>query len=239
MTSPNPYGDNYLDLRLERYRKYLPSLTALGPRPTDDPERAEQWDIASFNRRELFSWIDTQEDKKLNLDQQNKILAQDQAQYDATLRAQEENQQRQLAFSRQQAERQLQFQTQGLQLQRDRAADERQYRDQLLKRQDKQLAFDREERARVSAETKRQFELNFQNQKRQFDKTFAFNKERAEKNDKTRIQAQVYAEQGARRKIESDLGYGPQKRDRVGSPLEGLLVRLGRQQQNRPRLKEV
>ena len=178
------------------------------------------------------------QDRELAAYQFDKLHLQRDTQHTSTLRAQTENQQRQLDFQRQQSNQQLQFQTQGLQLQRDRMADERSYRNQLLQRQDRQLASDREERARVRADTKQQFQLQLQTQKDQFDKTFAFNEKRAAENDKARIQAQVHAEAGARRQVLSSLGYHNQQ-DKVGSPLENLMQRMNRNQRKRPRLRSV
>ena len=178
------------------------------------------------------------QDRELAAYQFDKLHLQRDAQHQAVLRAQSENQSRQLAFQQQQAQQQLQFQTQGLQLQRARIDDEKMYRKQLLDREQRKQDFDRLERKRVRQQTQKQFTLQLQQQKDQYDKTFAFNKERADKNDKTRIQAQTFAEQGARRQVLSSLGYN-NNRAKVGSPLENLLQRMNQRQQHRPRLRAI
>ena len=219
---------------------------------TDPDQRKQQED---YNRR-IQSIYDRSQDRQLATKQFDAQLAQRRQQHAATLRAQQLNQQRMLSFQRMQADRQSRFQQEQLGLQRQTAADEKKYRqqlltfqrgqaadektyrDQLLKRDDQKFQFEQAERQRVREQTAAQFKQQFEQQKEQYDKTLAFNRERAEKEDKTRVQAQVLAEAGARKQVLSSLGYDTGV-TKTKSPLENLLVQNQRGRQGRRRLSRV
>lgn len=223
MTYPNPYTN--------------PNTPILPPDAT--PEQKEYfYNVVLPAHREHVSAQERERDRLLNIGQSNKRLAQQQAQFDANLNAQSENQRRQLGFQREVHRGELGFRQSSLEIQRQRSADESAYRNKLLESQESQLSADRAERSRVRQETTRQFNLQLKQQQSQYDKTLAFNKERAAENDKNRIQAQSHAEAGARRQVLSSLGYHDQK-SKVGSPVESLLLRLQRNRTNRPRLRTV
>ena len=190
-----------------------------------------EWRLCKAGEREDKIYGRVKEDTEKRLDRED-------ARQQAILNAQSENQRRQLDFQRQVHQGDLAFRQSTLQLQRQRARDESVYRNRLLDSQNRQAAADRAERARVHSETVKMNKLQLQQQKEQFDKTFAFNKERAAENDKRRIQADRLAEEGARRQVLSSLGYHDQK-SKVGSPLQALTLNLQRQRRNRPRLNTV
>lgn len=149
--------------------------------------------------------------------------------------AQRRLQAQQIAVQRQSAAQEQQYRMGMLGVQRQQLADEKTYRTQLLQREDEKFQFEQAERKRVREETARQFQLQFDRQKEQYNKTLAFNKERAEKEDKTRVQAQVMAEAGARKQVLSSLGF-ENDQAKTRSPLETLLLQGSRRQRRRLQL---
>ena len=141
---------------------------------------------------------------------------------------------KQFDFANEQADEERAYRNKMLLRDDQRRKDEADYRNKLLLRQDQQDAWDRDERARVRADSQKQFQMQFDAQKKYNADNLAFQKERADKSDAARVRAEVQAEAGTRRQVLAGLGFHNQQA-RTSSPFEALLLQGGKRQ--RPRLR--